>query len=162
MPLYFLVVTIHELTSPECLEVLERANLGRLACARDSQPYIVPISFYYDRYEMCLYSFSMVGQKIHWMRDNPKVCVEVDEVVDRFNWLTVVLTGLYDELRDAGEEARARRRALKLFEERSQFWLPGAAKLASGIEHSTAIVYRIQVVTMSGRRAARPSRDPQP
>jgi nitroimidazol reductase NimA-like FMN-containing flavoprotein (pyridoxamine 5'-phosphate oxidase superfamily) len=148
-------VTVHELTEPESIHVLQRAHVGRLACARDGQPYIVPISFYFDKYDQALYSFSTVGQKIHWMRDNPRVCVETDDVADRFNWVTVVITGLYDELRDASEAARAKRRALKLFEEQPEFWLPGAAKLSSGVEHSAVVVYRIQVVTMSGRRAAR-------
>lgn len=159
--LYFVFVIIHELTRPECVEVLQRAHVGRLACVRDAQPYIVPISFYFDGHDTCLYSFSTVGQKIHWMRDNPKVCVEVDDVVDRFNWITVVVTGLYEELREATEAARAKRRALKLFEERSEFWLPGLAKLSTGMEHTTAVVYRIQIVTMSGRRAARASRGPE-
>jgi nitroimidazol reductase NimA-like FMN-containing flavoprotein (pyridoxamine 5'-phosphate oxidase superfamily) len=154
-------VIIHELTPPECVDVLQQTHVGRLACARDSQPYIVPISFYFDSYETCLYSFSMVGQKIHWMRDNPRVCVEVDDVSDRFNWISVVLTGLYEELRDATEAARAKRRAMKLFEEQPEFWLPGAAKLASGTDRSIAVVYRIQIVTMSGRRTARPARESQ-
>ena len=101
------VVTVHELTEPECIHVLQRAHVGRLACARDGQPYIVPISFYFDGYDRALYSFSTVGQKIHWMRDNPRVCVETDDVADRFHWVTVVVTGLYDELRDASEADRA-------------------------------------------------------
>jgi uncharacterized protein len=155
-------VIVHELTRAECVDVLQRAHVGRLACARDSQPYVVPISFYFDGDDTCLYSFSTVGQKIHWMRDNPKVCLEVDDIVDRFNWTTVVLSGLYEELRDASAAARVKRRALTLLQERSEWWLPGTAKLASGSEHDTAVVYRIQIVTLSGRRAARPSRDPHP
>ena len=153
-------MTIHELTAAECLDVLQHAHVGRLACARDGQPYIVPISFYFDKYDNALYSFSTVGQKIHWMRDNPRVCVETDDVTDRLNWVTVVVTGLYEELRDAGEADRAKRRAMKLFEEQPEFWLPGAARLSSGVDHDTVVVYRIQVVTMSGRRAAR-GRRPQ-
>ncbi len=155
MPLYFAVVTVHELTGPECIQVLQHAHVGRLACARDGQPYIVPISFYFDLHDNALYSFSTMGQKIHWMRDNPRVCVETDDVADRFHWVTVVVTGLYDELRDASEAARAKRRALKLFEAEPEFWLPGAARLSTGVEPGPVVVYRIQVVTMSGRRAAR-------
>ncbi|MBA3269928.1 MAG: pyridoxamine 5'-phosphate oxidase family protein [Acidobacteria bacterium] len=90
-------MTVHELTRPECLDVLRRSHVGRLACARDSQPYIVPISFDFDGDDACLYSFSTVGQKIHWMRDNPKVAVEVDDIVDRFNWTTIVMSRFYDE-----------------------------------------------------------------
>ncbi|HUE84787.1 MAG TPA: pyridoxamine 5'-phosphate oxidase family protein [Vicinamibacterales bacterium] len=148
---------IHELTRPECADVLQRTHVGRLACARHAQPYIVPISFYFDGDDTCLYSFSTVGQKIHWMRDNPKVCVEVDEVVDRFTWTSVVVSGLYEELQGLSDAARIKSRALKHLQERSEWWLPGTAKLASGSEHSVAVMYRIQIVTMSGRRAARPS-----
>jgi nitroimidazol reductase NimA-like FMN-containing flavoprotein (pyridoxamine 5'-phosphate oxidase superfamily) len=150
-------VIIRELTLAECVEVLERTHVARLACARHSQPYIVPISFYFDSDDTCLYSFSTLGQKIHWMRDNPQVCVEVDEIVDRFNWTTVVLNGVYEELRDRGDAARVEARAVQLFQARSEWWLPGAAKLAGRREHDTAVVYRIRIMRMSGRRAARPS-----
>lgn len=160
LQLYFRLVIIHELTRQECIDVLQRIHVGRLACARHAQPYIVPISFYFDSFATCLYSFSTVGQKIHWMRDNPKVCVEVDEVVDRFTWTSVVLGGLYEELRDVNDAARARARALKLLQERAEWWLPGIARLSTGSERDTPVVYRIQIATMSGRRAARPSREP--
>ena len=99
---------IHQLTRDECLEVLSRATMGRLACAHGDQPYIVPISLHFDG-TAGLYSFSTVGQKIHWMRNNPKVCVEADEVADRFHWTSVVVIGTYEELVDRpGESARTR------------------------------------------------------
>jgi uncharacterized protein len=90
------------------------------------------------------------------------VCVEVDEVVDRFTWTSVVLGGIYEELPGVHDAARARARALKLLQERAEWWLPGIARLSSGSEHDTPVVYRIQIATMSGRRAARPSREPLP
>src|ERR1035437_8006084 len=69
---------IQELTRQESLEVLARTHLGRLACARGVQPYIVPIHFAYQN--NWLYSFSVHGQKIDWMRANPLVCVEADQM----------------------------------------------------------------------------------
>src|SRR5688500_16233879 len=96
---------IHDMTVAECHEVLGRTRLGRLACALDDQPYIVPIFFYFDITDPYLYSFSTVGQKIEWMRGNPKVCVEVDEISDQFHWTTVVLFGLYEELRSSGPQS---------------------------------------------------------
>jgi nitroimidazol reductase NimA-like FMN-containing flavoprotein (pyridoxamine 5'-phosphate oxidase superfamily) len=69
---------IYELTRQESLEVLARTHLGRLACARGVQPYIVPIHFAYQN--NWLYSFSVHGQKIDWMRANPLVCVEADQM----------------------------------------------------------------------------------
>ena len=92
---------VHKLTAAECREVLAKARLGRLACARANQPYVVPISVYFDPDEHVLYGFSTVGQKIRWMRENPLVCVEVEEIVSRRHWTTVVAFGRYDECRAA-------------------------------------------------------------
>jgi uncharacterized protein len=51
----------------------------------------MPIYFAYqpDR----LYGFSSVGRKIEWMRANPRVCVEADEVTDHFHWTSVIVSG---------------------------------------------------------------------
>jgi nitroimidazol reductase NimA-like FMN-containing flavoprotein (pyridoxamine 5'-phosphate oxidase superfamily) len=43
------------------------------------------------------YCFSTLGRKIEWMRENPLVCVEVDEIVAHDNWLSVVALGHYLE-----------------------------------------------------------------
>jgi nitroimidazol reductase NimA-like FMN-containing flavoprotein (pyridoxamine 5'-phosphate oxidase superfamily) len=145
---------IHELTAEECADVLEGTAVGRLACARDNQPYIVPIHVSYDRERHCLYAFSAIGQKIAWMRENPKVCLEVEEIADRDHWCTVVVIGRYEEIHQSPEEADARRRAEMLFQSRREWWLPGAAKVASRQRHEV-VVYRIRIDKMSGRRAAR-------
>ena len=116
---------IHELTPTECREVLSRTNLGRLACSRADQPYIVPISVAYDSESNCLFSFSAIGKKVDWMRENPKVCVEVEDVADRFHWTTIVILGRFDEIDDSAEHKDMRQRALELFERRAEWWLLG-------------------------------------
>ena len=148
-------MVIHQLTPAECFELLGRARHGRLACSRHEQPYIVPFSFYLDQPRECLYSFSTLGQKIEWMRGNPKVCVEVDDIVDQFNWTTVLVFGRYEEVGDAGHDPDSRRRAHELFRQRAEWWLPGVGKSTAGDEHHTPIVYRIQIDKLTGRRAAR-------
>ena len=52
---------IHEMTEDECRAALERVSFGRLACARDNQPYVLPIYFSYDGEH--LYGFSTLGTK---------------------------------------------------------------------------------------------------
>lgn len=145
---------IRELTAGECIELLERHNLGRLACARDSQPYVVPIHYSFDAERRCAYAFSTVGQKVSWMRENPLVCLEVDEITDKDHWSSVVAYGMYEEIQDAEGEDEARRRAERLFQYRPQWWLPAAAKLP-GREPHAAVVYRIAITRMTGRRADR-------
>jgi nitroimidazol reductase NimA-like FMN-containing flavoprotein (pyridoxamine 5'-phosphate oxidase superfamily) len=146
---------IHELTAVQCEDVLARASVGRLACARNDQPYIVPIFLYFDITEKSLYSFSTLGQKIDWMRGNPKVCVAVDEISERSHWTTVVVFGRYEEIRDSEQERDLRRRAYELFQTRPEWWLPGTGKLTTGEEHHTPVIFRIRVDKASGRRAAR-------
>jgi uncharacterized protein len=148
-------MVIRDLTREHCEALLARTSLGRLACVRDGQPYIVPILFSFDPSTRHLYCFSTVGQKIQWMRKNPRVCVEVDEIVDQHHWITVLVTGRYEELRDTDGNAAVRQRAQELFQERDTFWLPGAGKLAGRDEHGTQVFYRIHVDKISGRVAAR-------
>lgn len=145
---------IHDLTATECEDTLARTHLGRLGCSRQGQPYIVPILFSFDRERRCVYSFATVGQKVRWMRENPLVCLEVDDVADTNHWKTVVVFGRYEEIHDSPAEADARQRAEALFSERREWWLPGAARVGTR-EHPDVVVYRIQIDRMTGRRAAR-------
>jgi uncharacterized protein len=143
---------IHELTKDECLDVLRHTNLGRLACSHDHQPYIVPIYFDFDGENV--YSFAMRGTKIAWMESNSKVCLEVDDILDQYNWTTVLVFGRYEELTAAPEYEELRDRARDLFQKRPEWWLPASGKVPSGKE-SAPIVYRIRITTVNGRRAAR-------
>ena len=145
---------IHELTPEQCREVLGRAALGRLACSRFDQPYVVPIHFSFDAGKDCIYAFSTVGQKVQWMRDNPKVCLEVEEIDDRHSWTTVVVFGRYEEIHQSSEESEARGRAEQLFAARQRWWLPAAAKV-EGREHHDVVVCRIQIDRLTGRRTSR-------
>jgi len=142
---------IHELTPDECTAALNRLHLGRLACSHADQPYVVPIHFSFDAERKCVYSFATIGQKVRWMRENPKVCLEVDEIVDRDHWTSIVIVGRYEEIHNAPHEAEARRRAEQLFQQRAEWWLPAAAKVAS-TERPDVVVYRIQIERMTGRR----------
>ena len=45
---------ISELSGDECIDLLIRANFGRLACAKADQPYITPISFAYKNRKISL------------------------------------------------------------------------------------------------------------
>lgn len=146
-------MVVHEMTTEECREVLRRATVGRLACSHGAYPYVVPISIDFDGAH--IYSYATVGQKIHWMRDNPNVCVQVDEIVDRFHWTSVIAFGQYEELPATPEHTPAREWARALFEGRPEWWQPGAAK-AGDVEHHESLVYRVVVDLMTGRRADRP------
>jgi uncharacterized protein len=145
---------IHELTPADCADVLSRSNVAHLACCHRNQPYVVPVSITYDPRHACVFSFSSLGKKVEWMRENPNVCLEVEDVDDRFHWTTVVVFGRYDEISDSPDHKDLRQRALHLLNERSRWWLPGAAK-PGGTDHHGVVLYRIHIDRLTGRRTTR-------
>src|ERR1700687_318816 len=90
------IMRIVAISQQECSELLQRVSLGRLACSLNDQPYVVPVAFSYE--PDCIYIFSTFGKKIEWMRKNPKVCLQADEIGNRSSWASVVVTGTYLEL----------------------------------------------------------------
>ena len=151
---------IQEMTEDDCRDALAGSNFGRLACARDNQPYVVPISFAYDG--LHVYAFSTPGQKIDWMRSNPLVCLETDERTRRDRWISVIVYGRYQELPDTMEFARERAHAHQALQERAKWWdyatVPGAEWRRKSSTF-TPIFYRIQIEKITGHRAVpgRPS-----
>jgi ferredoxin-like protein FixX len=89
---------IRTLSTLECTKLLSSHRVGRLACAKDGQPYVVPIYYAYN--ENHLYAFSMPGKKIDFMRANPLVCVLVDAKGEGRGWQSVIAEGRYEELPD--------------------------------------------------------------
>jgi nitroimidazol reductase NimA-like FMN-containing flavoprotein (pyridoxamine 5'-phosphate oxidase superfamily) len=147
-----MAMIVKELNRDECAAVLSASRLARLACSRDGQPYVVPIHYAFaDDY---LYSFSMPGRKIDWMRENPIVCVQIDDLGSSRNWRSVVVYGLYEELPDRIGSKRERDHAWSLLEKHANWWEPGGLKpvpqpMATA---STHLFYRIRITSMSGRQ----------
>ncbi len=111
-------MVIHEMSREDCLRVLAGARLARLACVHDDQPYVVPVYLAYDVQpggKPCLYGFTTPGQKIQWMRTNPLVCIEVDEVTADDQWVSVIAFGRYEELPDTPENHGQRLLAHQVF-----------------------------------------------
>ena len=146
---------IEELDRQSCLDLLFRTRLGRLACSQGTQPYIVP--FYFACDTNYIYGFSTVGKKIEWMRANPLVCVEVDEVINSQNWMSVVVLGRYEEMPDTPEWSMERDTAHCLLQQEAMWWEPAYAKKAvdEGACSLEPVFYRIRIDKITGRRATR-------
>ncbi len=144
---------IQEMNRQASLDLLARTHFGRLGCTCEGQPYVVPIYFaYQDNY---LYTFSTVGQKIEWMRANPLVCVQVDEVVNPRQWVSVIVLGRFEELPDRDEWRSVRALAHELLQERPRWWEPGYVKtsLHDGPRSLEPVFYRVHIAKITGRRA---------
>ncbi|MBZ5650551.1 MAG: pyridoxamine 5'-phosphate oxidase family protein [Acidobacteriia bacterium] len=143
---------IISISQEECIEMLQRVSIGRLACSLNDQPYIVPVAFSYE--PNCLYFFSTLGKKIEWMRQNPKVCLQADEIGNRSNWTSVIVTGTYLELREP-QYTDEREHAQKLLAQHSRYWQnPLAERREQTSDLSIELVFfRIDIASISGLRA---------
>ncbi len=145
---------IKELTAAECSKILLDKRVGRIACARENQPYVVPFHFAFDGGEH-LYAFSTFGQKIEWMRANRLVCVEVDDINNQNEWTSLVIFGRYEELTDTPEFANARTRAYNLLSRHAMWWQPAFVAGAHRVQSDDKPIYfRIYIDTITGHRAA--------
>ncbi len=146
-------MVVNEMSEKECRELLSRTSIGRLGCSQADQPYVVPIYFAFEL--DFFYVLSTIGQKIEWMRANPKVCIEIDEIANESEWTSVIVNGQFQELVEpqyTDERAHAR----KLLEKRYLWWQNalGERQLKSGQDLITPTFFRIRVASMTGLRAA--------
>lgn len=144
-------MVIEEMTEGDCRAILAGTNLARLACARNNQPYVVPIRVDLDG--DFLYGYATLGQKIEWMRQNPLVCLEIDELTTSEQWTSVVVFGHYEELPHAFGYEDSRRVAERLFQRHPVWWEPASVPVGTH-ELRAPIVFRIRIDRMTGRRAA--------
>jgi len=113
------------------------------------------VPFYFVFNKRYLYSFSTVGQKINWMRTNPLVCVEAEEVVSTHEWVSVIVFGRYQELPDTPKWKTAREHAHEMLRKNAMWWEPGYVKtILHGTERPLVpVFYRIHVAQITGHRA---------
>jgi nitroimidazol reductase NimA-like FMN-containing flavoprotein (pyridoxamine 5'-phosphate oxidase superfamily) len=143
-------MVIQEMTQEECRSRLAGRHIVRLACARNNQPYVIPIQVDFE--DDCFYAYTTLGQKIEWMRQNPLVCLELDAVAAAAGWETIVVFGRYEELPPTTECGDCRRVAERLFQTHPMWWEPASVPLA-GEPLRPPVVFRIHLTRVTGRRA---------
>ncbi|ANL49194.1 pyridoxamine 5'-phosphate oxidase-like protein (plasmid) [Rhizobium phaseoli] len=143
---------LREFTLAECYAILEETRFGHLACCKDGQPYVVPIYFAYD--SGVAYCFSMPGRKLEWMRENDKVCLQVDQRAGS-GWRSVIAEGRFEEFPDTEVWRSERLHAWEMLQKHSDWWEVGSLKPQEVpvLGKSPHIFFGILVRTLSGRTA---------
>jgi nitroimidazol reductase NimA-like FMN-containing flavoprotein (pyridoxamine 5'-phosphate oxidase superfamily) len=107
------MLRVRELTDDEIEEFLLGQRIARLGCHAGGETFVVPVIYAYA--DGAIVSVTQEGRKITMLRENPRVCVEVDEydTDGRGSWRSVIAAGIAEEL--AGDEIED---ALALMRER--------------------------------------------
>jgi nitroimidazol reductase NimA-like FMN-containing flavoprotein (pyridoxamine 5'-phosphate oxidase superfamily) len=88
---------IIKLGKSKCIALLKNNYIGHLAYVFNDQPYVLPITYYFDDITNSLIGYSGLGHKIKAMRLSNTVSIEVSEVDSVNNWRSVVVYGTYRE-----------------------------------------------------------------
>ena len=131
-------------------DLLRRVGYGHLACSQDDQPYVVPIYFAYEGEEIFIYTTE--GKKSAAMDNNPKVCLQVEELLANAMWRSVVVIGEAHRVLDQIE----REFAVELIRQQNPSLLPALAIKWSNdwIRKNVEAVYRIRILSMTGRMSS--------
>lgn len=137
-----------ELSQSEIEEFLRGQRIARLGCHADGVTYVVPLIYAYE--DGAVVAVTTEGRKTAMLRENPRVCVEVDEydADGKGSWRSVIAHGTYEEL--AGDAIEP---ALALMRER---FARAAGRTAEPRPLGPrVVVLRINLEELSGRTVER-------
>jgi len=135
---------ILEMSASEIERFLLSQKVGRVGCHVDGETYVVPVIFAWD--ENCIYVYTTEGKKVDMMRENRRVCFEVDEYLASGGWRSVIAQGVFEEL--AGADAL---RALDIISGRVSS-NRGAANSSPRGDGRTPVAFRIRTSEVTGRK----------
>jgi nitroimidazol reductase NimA-like FMN-containing flavoprotein (pyridoxamine 5'-phosphate oxidase superfamily) len=140
-----------ELSREEIDHLLRTEQLGRIGCHAGGVTYVVPVSYVFNGTH--IYALSAEGMKLRMMRENPRVCFEVEHVERWYNWQTAIVWGTFEEL--SGQDAE---RAYRLIHSRLTPLIEFESRGAQagdppppGVAAAQFVLYRIRVEERSGR-----------
>jgi nitroimidazol reductase NimA-like FMN-containing flavoprotein (pyridoxamine 5'-phosphate oxidase superfamily) len=125
-------------------ELLTAARIGRLGCIDDGEPYVVPISYYFE--DGSIYSHSLPGRKIDILRSHPRSCLQVDDIENDFNWRSAIAYGDFEEIHGPAERLAILRKLLSRF----PLLTPVESTMALDASAPDSVVFRIRVDRITG------------
>ncbi len=143
------MIEVEDLSESEVVEILGRVGYGHLACCRDNRPYVVPVHYAYDA--GAVYIYTTEGKKFEIIRENPNVCLQVEEVADNQHWTSVIIDGVAEQIKNVPE----RDRALELIVRVNPSLTPAVSIrwMDDWVRENIEVVYRVTPTATSGRRS---------
>jgi len=120
-------------------ELFKSANVARLGCIVNGEPYVVPINCVLEG--NYLYSHSLNGLKISALRENPRACVQVDEIESELSWRSAIAFGRYEEVTNPDERAEVLNKLFRVF----PMLTPVESTIARDGLAQEVIVFRIRI-----------------
>jgi len=125
-------------------KVFQSARVARLGCIVNGEPYVVPINCHLE--DDCLYSHSLPGLKISALRENPRACVQVDDIESDLRWRSAIAFGKFEEITKSNEREEILTTLLRKF----PLLTPVESAIAADASAPQVIVFRIRIDRLTG------------
>lgn len=132
------------LSDNESRRLFDVARVARLGCIVNGEPYVIPINCLLDG--DYLYSHSLPGLKITGLRENPRACVQVDDIESDLHWRSAIAFGKYQEITKPAERADVLTMLLRKF----PLLTPVESAIAIDGAAPEVIVFKIHVERLTG------------
>lgn len=77
--------------------ILEKNYIGNLGYIYLNRPFVVPITYFFDKENNVIICYSGEGHKMNAMRKNNAVSLLVDDIESIGNWESVLVHGVFEE-----------------------------------------------------------------
>jgi len=152
---------IKKLENKECLLLLQNNYLGYLAYIYQKQPFMVPMTYFFDKKTNTILCYSAEGHKINAMRKNNDVSFEVTDIESVHKWKSVLAHGTYEEI--TGSDAKLKlhkfsigvRKIIKFKEHRELNFI---SEFSSKIyKNDLPIAFMIKITDVTGKERSHES-----
>jgi nitroimidazol reductase NimA-like FMN-containing flavoprotein (pyridoxamine 5'-phosphate oxidase superfamily) len=133
---------LKRLNEEEAKSLLSEGSIGHLGCVTKQGPYVVPVNYIF--HDGNIYVHSLMGDKILSLRENPKVCLQVEKLENEYSWRSAIAFGKYEEITNPDERYWFTRRILVRFPH-----LTPVESIASEAEHDKVVIFRIRIEQVS-------------
>lgn len=146
---------ITDLKKDACFEILENNYIGHLAYVFNNMPYVVPITYFYDKDYIRVICYTGEGHKTMALRTNGSVALEVAEITNIDHYRSILVHGIFEELEGLDAKCELHKFTLGVKdliarkEQREVHFIPEF----SGKTHPEAqpIVYHIKIQEITGK-----------
>jgi nitroimidazol reductase NimA-like FMN-containing flavoprotein (pyridoxamine 5'-phosphate oxidase superfamily) len=141
------MIEIRDLDNEEIENLLGRLNYGHLALTDGLEPYVVPIHYAYD--SPYIYIYTTDGKKSELIRNNPRVCLQIEEVLSNTNWQSVIVNGEAEHLTEETERSKALDAVVRV----NPTLTPAVSIrwMDNWVRENIEVIYRIVPVVTTGR-----------
>ena len=141
---------IGQLSREEMDELLSASKVGRLGLSVGDNPYVVPVSYWYS--EGKIYFHSSDGKKIQYIKKNPQVCFEVDELAEDGSWKSVIAYGKVTLATDMETRMKAFQKAFEHYDVEMGAAHPKMKGQKTSMTGIDMYVGWIDIIEMTGRK----------